>query len=76
MYDPDHPKKLPLHTNKLNSGPCSDVYELLEKCKEDSGLIKPTNIMSYCINETDLLIKCIKRNPLYYHPELDAAKKR
>lgn len=52
--------------DKLKDGPCADVYALLEKCKQERRIIRHDRALTACVSETDLLIKCIHRNPAYF----------
>ena len=52
--------------NKLLNGPCAEPYELLQQCQQSKKIIKASNAMTICVSETDLLIRCIKKHPLYF----------
>jgi hypothetical protein len=53
--------------NKLRDGPCSQYYTLLMACadKKDATYGKPS--MEACPSETDLLLKCFRKNPAYFY---------
>jgi len=53
---------------KLRSGPCAEVYFQLEKCAKDKNIDsrKHKEKLTACPNETDLLIKCMNKNPLHF----------
>ena len=54
--------------NKLKDGPCSKTFELLEACAIRKGVARNNekDRMQACPSETDLLIKCIRKNPLFF----------
>lgn len=52
--------------NKLKDGPCSKCFTLLEQCQQGKNIKKVSNALTFCVSETDLLIRCIRKNPLYY----------
>ena len=54
------------NNDKLKNGPCSEYYALLEKCQQGKNIKKASNVLTFCVSETDLLIKCIRKNPLYF----------
>ena len=60
------PAQEPAEEDKLKDGPCADVYALLEKCKQERRIIRHDRALTACVSETDLLIKCIHRNPAYF----------
>lgn len=55
-------------SNKLVDGPCSKPYEMLEACaiRKDVATKTEKDRMQSCPSETDVLIKCINRNPLFF----------
>ena len=63
ICEPSRPK------DKLRDGPCSSVYELLEKCAESKGINMANNRekLQSCPTETDALIKCVNKNPKYFY---------
>jgi hypothetical protein len=52
---------------RLRDGPCADPYALLQKCQASKGIQKASNAMTFCVSETDLLIKCIHKNPAFFY---------
>jgi hypothetical protein len=56
-------------TDKLRDGPCSGVYELVDKCAESKGVdvSKHKEKLQSCPSETDALIKCMNKNPKYFY---------
>jgi len=54
--------------NKLKDGPCSKEFLLLETCGKRKGLSSDSEKvrMQACPSNTDVLIKCIHKNPLYF----------
>ena len=54
--------------NKLKDGPCSKVFELLEACANRKGVARESekDRMQACPSETDVLIRCIHKNPLFF----------
>ena len=66
--------------NPLKDGPCSKQFQLLEACGERNSLLSSNSNdnnnnnnnnnekdrMQACPSETDILIKCIHKNPLYF----------
>jgi hypothetical protein len=62
--------------NKLKNSPCSRQFQLLEACGKRNGLLSNSNDtsnnnyekdrMQACPSETDILIECIHKNPLYF----------
>lgn len=53
-------------SDKLREGPCRKVYALLEKCHKDRK-IPLEQAMTVCVNEADLLIRCVHKHPAYFH---------
>lgn len=54
--------------NKLRDGPCSKQYGWLEECAARRGVRNENQKrkMQSCPSETDRLIKCVNRHPLYF----------
>jgi hypothetical protein len=54
--------------NKLEDGPCAKPFELLEACAIRKGITRSNekHRMQACPSETDVLIKCINKNPLFF----------
>jgi len=54
--------------NKIKSNPCSKIFELLEACAIRKGVARNNekDRMQACPSETDVLIKCIHKNPLFF----------
>jgi hypothetical protein len=63
MVDPGQPGS---EENKLADGPCAKQHEWLEKCAEKKRVINEKQKMQNCPSETDRLIKCIAKYPLYF----------
>lgn len=55
--------------NKLRDGPCSKIYEELEKCAQANGvdMSKNKEKLQSCPSHTDRLIKCMNKNPSYFY---------
>jgi hypothetical protein len=51
--------------NKLKDGPCAKYYALLEQCTHEKNIKKSSNAFMICVSETDLLIRCMRKNPSY-----------
>lgn len=65
----------------VRDGPCADPLALLRRCQEQQqqqqpGLptVSPSSsssstgaVLTHCVSETDLLIRCVRRNPAQYH---------
>ena len=52
--------------NKLKDGPCAAQFELLELCAERKQVATDKQKMQSCPSETDRLIRCMHRHPLYF----------
>ena len=52
---------------KLREGPCAESFQRLKKCQNERGIQKAANALTFCVSETDLLIKCVRKNPAYFH---------
>jgi len=52
---------------KLREGPCSKQYTLLKQCQSTRGIKRAANALTYCVSETDLLIRCVHRHPRFFH---------
>jgi len=52
--------------NKLRDGPCSHYYDLLMKCSDRKDAPYGKKSMEACPSETDLLLKCVHKNPAYF----------
>jgi hypothetical protein len=52
--------------DKLRNGPCHETFALLEGCRKAKNVQRATNALTYCVSETDLLIRCIRRHPAYF----------
>lgn len=53
--------------DKLRDGPCSEIYEKLNACTNKSKARFGKKQLEECPSETDMLIKCIGKHPLYFH---------
>ena len=51
----------------LRDGPCSEQHAQLQACQQRKNINKPSNALTYCVSETDLLISCVRKNPAYFH---------
>ena len=56
-----------LQPDLLRDGPCSEQHAQLQACQQRKNIIKPSNALTYCVSETDLLISCVRKNPAYFH---------
>ena len=65
MVDPT-PSSSSQENNKLKDGPCAQQYEWLEECAAKKQALYEKEKMQSCPSETDRLIKCIARHPLYF----------
>jgi hypothetical protein len=54
---------------KLKDGPCAKQFEWLEKCAQRKQSVTEKQKMQSCPSETDLLIRCMHRHPLYFQKE-------
>lgn len=52
--------------DQLRDGPCAATFALLEKCQQEKRIVRHDRALTACVSETDLLIKCIHRNPAYF----------
>jgi len=55
--------------NKLKDGPCAMQFEWLEKCAQNKRLTTEKQKMQSCPSETDRLIRCMHRHPLYFQKD-------
>ncbi|KAL9182050.1 hypothetical protein ACHAXT_012393 [Thalassiosira profunda] len=55
--------------DKLRDGPCAEPYSALEACAAEKTVKSHREKMLRCPRQTDVLIKCMKKNPLYFHEE-------
>jgi spore germination cell wall hydrolase CwlJ-like protein len=51
----------------LRDGPCSEQHAVLQACQQRKNIIKPSNAMTFCVSETDLLIACVRKHPAHFH---------
>jgi hypothetical protein len=51
----------------LRDGPCSEQHALLQSCQQRKNITKPSNALTFCVSETDLLITCVRKHPAYFH---------
>jgi hypothetical protein len=56
----------PVVIDRLQEGPCADIYQLLQACRNDKRITRHDRALTLCVSETDLLIKCIHRHPAYF----------
>ena len=54
--------------DKLRDGPCAKQFAMLKQCAERKGVIDDKKQMQACPSETDRLIQCINKHPLYFQP--------
>ena len=52
--------------DKLRDGPCGHYYKLLMACSDRKDAVYGKRTMEACPDETDLLLKCVHKNPLYF----------
>ena len=52
--------------DKLRDGPCAPTFSLLEKCQQEKRIVRHDRALTACVDETDLLIRCIHQNPAYF----------
>lgn len=52
--------------NKLRDGPCSHYYTMLMACSDRKDAVYGKKTMEACPSETDLLLKCVGKNPAYF----------
>jgi GCK domain len=60
--------------DKLRNGPCHETFALLDGCRKAKNVQKASNALTFCVSETDLLIRCIRRHPAYFGPAGDTKK--
>eukprot|EP00585_Thalassiosira_rotula_P012592 CAMPEP_0196130156 /NCGR_PEP_ID=MMETSP0910-20130528/627_1 /TAXON_ID=49265 /ORGANISM="Thalassiosira rotula, Strain GSO102" /LENGTH=101 /DNA_ID=CAMNT_0041389405 /DNA_START=27 /DNA_END=332 /DNA_ORIENTATION=- len=53
--------------NKLRDGPCATPYSILEACAATKNVKSHREKMFRCPRQTDVLIKCVKKNPVFFH---------
>ena len=52
--------------DKIKQGPCAQQFEWLETCARRKNVINQKQQLQACPNETDHLIKCTRKHPLYF----------
>jgi hypothetical protein len=54
--------------DKLKGGPCKEDFALLKACARRKGLLGESEKqqMQACPSETDRLITCVNKNPLFF----------
>ena len=52
--------------DKLREGPCAHYYVLLMACSDKKDAVYGKKTLEACPNETDLLLKCVHKNPAYF----------
>jgi hypothetical protein len=52
--------------NKLKDGPCAQQFEWLEICAQKNGVVNEKQKMKACPSETDRLIKCVNKHPVFF----------
>mmetsp|Transcript_374 Transcript_374/g.418 ORF Transcript_374/g.418 Transcript_374/m.418 type:complete len:81 (+) Transcript_374:90-332(+) len=52
--------------DRLGKGPCKDVFAALKKCSAVKGAKNHMEELYSCPTETDRLIKCMNKNPIYF----------
>jgi len=52
--------------DKLRDGPCHEPFALLQQCQRQKRIVRHDRALTACVDETDLLIRCIHRNPAYF----------
>jgi hypothetical protein len=62
----DSNNKSKAEDNKLRYGPCADIYEQLMLCSDRKDAVYGKKTLEACPSETDLLIKCVHKNPAFF----------
>mmetsp|Transcript_8443 Transcript_8443/g.16145 ORF Transcript_8443/g.16145 Transcript_8443/m.16145 type:complete len:95 (+) Transcript_8443:95-379(+) len=62
----DEPAPSQQEPDKLRDGPCRELFALLKQCQQDKRIVRHDRALTACVDETDLLIRCIHRNPAYF----------
>lgn len=52
--------------DKVRNGPCANIFADLEKCGIIKGVSGRAEKLEACPSETDRLIRCINKNPLFF----------
>jgi hypothetical protein len=52
--------------NKLQDGPCGKQYALLQQCATRNGVTNSKQQLQACPSETDMLITCVNKHPLFF----------
>ena len=55
--------------DKLRDGPCADIFRQLLQCGEKKRMPYGKKQLEACPTETDRLITCMNKNPLYFHSD-------
>jgi ureidoglycolate hydrolase len=59
----------PKNHDKINDGPCAQQFAALEECAKTKDPRRYRTKLQACPAETDLLIKCINKHPLYFQEQ-------
>ena len=52
--------------DKIKEGPCAQQFEWLESCARRKKVTNQKQQLQSCPSETDHLIKCINKHPLFF----------
>jgi hypothetical protein len=50
----------------VRDGPCAKNFSLLKECAQRKGVRNEKQQLQACPSETDLLIRCVNKHPLYF----------
>mmetsp|Transcript_5012 Transcript_5012/g.7065 ORF Transcript_5012/g.7065 Transcript_5012/m.7065 type:complete len:80 (+) Transcript_5012:244-483(+) len=52
--------------DRLGEGPCKEIFATLKKCSAAKGAKNHMEELYACPTETERLIKCMNKNPVYF----------
>mmetsp|Transcript_28000 Transcript_28000/g.39439 ORF Transcript_28000/g.39439 Transcript_28000/m.39439 type:complete len:81 (+) Transcript_28000:93-335(+) len=52
--------------DRLGKGPCKEIFTALKKCSAVKGAKNHMEELYSCPTETERLIKCMNKNPIYF----------
>ena len=67
----DDPAGVKKGVNLLRDGPCAEQYTKMDECLDKKSMRQSVrNGLSSCASEGDLLIKCMRKHPLYFEKKI------
>jgi hypothetical protein len=64
-----------LQDDKLRNGPCAKQYKNLRHCQVTKQVRDATNFQ-LCVSETDEIIRCVHKHPLFFHDTTKSAPQK